>query len=74
MRRREDFKDKANVHFFDILVAHVNARSNRTTSTDQILRRAESDKKGSYNQRVIEIEHGTLTPMSFDKNGAMGTK
>ena len=40
--------------FFDIRVAHVNARSNRALSTDQILRRAESEKKRSYNQRVIK--------------------
>eukprot|EP00794_Sanderia_malayensis_P014383 gene14383-15881_t len=43
--------------FFDIRVTHVNARSNRTLSTDRILRRAECEKKRSYNQRVIEIEH-----------------
>ena len=59
--------------FFDIQVAQVNARSNRALSTDQILRRAESEKKRSYNQRVIEIEHGTFTPLIFGTNGAMGT-
>ena len=60
--------------FFDIRVAHVNARSNRALSTDQILRRAESEKKRSYNQRVIEVEHGTFTPLIFGTNGAMGTE
>ena len=60
--------------FFDIRVAHVNARSNRALSTDQILRRAESEKKRNHNQRVIKIEHGTFMPLIFGTNSAMGTK
>ena len=48
--------------------------SNRALSTDQILRHAESEKKRSYNQRVIEVEHGTFTPLIFGTNGAMGTE
>ena len=58
---------------FDIRVAHLNARSNRALSTDQILRHAESEKKRSYNQRVILMEHETFTPLIFGTNGAMGT-
>ena len=60
--------------FFDIPIVHVNARSNRALSTDQILHHAESEKKRRYDQRVIEVEHGTFTPLIFDTNGAMGTE
>ena len=59
---------------FIIRAVHVNVTSNRTLSTDQILSCAESKKKRSYNQRVIEIKYGTFMPLIFVTNGAMGTE
>ena len=44
--------------FLDIRVKHVNSRFNRALSTD----------------RILEIEHGTFTPLIFGTNGAMGTE
>ena len=58
--------------FFDIRVAHVNASSYGDLSTEQILDRAEKEKKRAYNSRVMEVEHGTFTPLVFGTNGAMG--
>ena len=58
--------------FFDIRVAHVNASCYGDLSTEQILDRAEKEKKRAYNSRVMEVEHGTFTPIVFGTNGAMG--
>ena len=67
------FSRQGQYAFFDIRVAHLNAKSNRALLTDQILCCAESKKKRSYNQRVTEIEHGTFMPLIFGINGAIGT-
>ena len=32
----------------------------------------EKEKKRSYNERVLEIEHGTFTPLVFSIYGSMG--
>ena len=58
--------------FFDIRIAHVNSSSYGDLSTEQILDRAEKEKKWAYNSRVMEVEHGTFTPLVFGTNGAMG--
>ena len=58
--------------FFDIREAHVNASSYGDFSTEQILDRLEKEKKRAYNSRVMEVEHGTFTPLVFGTNGAMG--
>ena len=56
--------------FFDILVAHFNARSYGGLLTETILQHAE--KKRKYNTRGLEVEHGTFTPLVFGTNRAMG--
>ena len=60
--------------FFDIHVAHLNARSYGGFSTETILECAEKEreKKWKYNTLVIEIEHGTFTPLVFGTNEAIG--
>ena len=52
-------------------MTNVKAASNINLLTETILRRADNEKKRAYNQRVIEIEHGTFTPLVFGTNGAM---
>ena len=58
--------------FFDIRIAHLSAESNKNLSTEKILARHENEKKRAYNRRVLEIEHGSFTPLVFGSNGAMG--
>ena len=57
--------------FFDVRIANVNAESTKGLPMEAILRKAENEKKRMYNQRVIEIEQGTFTPLVFGTNGAM---
>ena len=32
----------------------------------------EKEKKRQYNERVLEVEHGSFTPLVFSSNGGMG--
>ena len=58
--------------FFDVRVTHVNSRSNHCKSTATIFKEQENEKKRKYNQRVMDVEMGTFTPLVFGTNGGMG--
>ena len=58
--------------FFDIRVCHPNAESYRDLQPQQIYRMHETEKKRSYSRRVLEIEHGSFTPLVFTSTGGMG--
>ena len=58
--------------FFDVRVTHVNSRSKENKSTKEIFESQENEKKRQYNQRVIDVEHGTFTPLVFGTNGGFG--
>ena len=58
--------------FFDVRVCHPNAISYRDLKTQQIYRIHENEKKRLYSKRVLDIEHGTLTPLVFATTGGMG--
>ena len=72
MWRLEVSEGRAKLHFFIYRVTHVNAQSNRNLSTDQILKNAEQGEKRAYNDRIIQMENRTFTPLIFGTNGAMG--
>ena len=58
--------------FFDVRVTHVNSRSNQGKHTATIFKEQENEKKRKYNQRVMDVEMGTLIPLVFGTNGGMG--
>ena len=58
--------------FFDVPVTHVNSPSNQGKYTATIFREQENEKKSKYNQRVMDVEMGTFTPLVFGTNGGMG--
>ena len=66
------FSRRNQAAFFDINVTHVNAASYRNLSQEQILKNQENKKKRKYNQRVMEVEGGSFTPLVFGTNGAIG--
>ena len=41
-------------------------------SIQKILEKLETEKKRNYNQRVMNIEHGTFTPLVFSVTGGVG--
>ena len=57
--------------FFDVRVTHVNSRSNQGKHTATIFKEQENEKR-NYNQRVMDVEMGTFTPLVFDTNRGMG--
>ena len=60
--------------FFDVMVCHPNAESYRDLKPQQIYRLHENEKKRQYSSRVLDIEHGTFTPVIFTTTGGMGIK
>ena len=65
------FWEKQRSAFFDVRVCHPNAESYKDLSPQQIYRQHENEKKRMYAQRVMEIEHGTFTPLVFTTTGGM---
>ena len=57
--------------FFDVNVTHANAVSNRDKSLTQIYTQHENSKKNDYNERVMNVEKGTFTPLVFTTTGGM---
>ena len=55
--------------FFDVQIFHPNADSNHSKSLPQLYTSHENEKKRSYNQRVVQVEHGTFTPLVFSTTG-----
>ena len=58
--------------FFDVRVTNADCDSQVSSTINSVLRKHEMEKKRQYNQRVMEIEHGTFTPLIFTTSGAMG--
>ena len=58
--------------FVDVLVCHPNVVSYRDLEPQQIYRIHENEKKRLYSRRVLDIEHGTFTPLAFTRTGGMG--
>ena len=60
--------------FFDVRVCHPNAESYKDLEPQQIYRTNENEKKRLYSRRVLDIEHGTFTPLVFTTTGGMGNE
>ena len=58
--------------FFDVRVTHVNSRSSQGKQTATIFKEQENEERRKYNQRVMDVEMGTFTPLVFGTNGGMG--
>lgn len=59
--------------FFDVRIFNPNARSNRTSSLQSAYRKHEMEKKRCYEQRVLEVEHASFTPLVMSATGGMGS-
>ena len=70
--RARNFWRQGQDTYFDIRVTHVDALSYKDQATEIIFKQQEEEKKRSYNQRIIEVEHGTFTPLVIGTNGGMG--
>ena len=60
-------------HFLDVRVFHAQAPSNKALgSPTNMYNSHERQKKNLYNKRIVEVEHGTFTPIVLSTTGGMG--
>ena len=58
--------------FFDTRIFNPFALKHRRQNLAKAFKSNEAEKKRSYNQRIIEVEHGSFTPLVLSANGGMG--
>ena len=58
--------------FFDIRVFNPLAKRHVGQNLNKCFESNEREKKRAYNERVLEIEHGSFTPLVFSATGGMG--
>ena len=60
--------------FFDVRVFHPNAPSNSSRRLSAAYKKHEDEKKRTYGQRILEIEHSVFTPLIglLSASGGMG--
>ena len=57
--------------FFDVRVTNTHSLSQIHLTIEGVLKKREQEKKRNYNRRIMEIEHGTFTPLVFSVSGGM---
>ena len=73
IRARGVWRDGQNA-FFDVRVTNTNAESQKHSTSEKILEKHEKEKKRQYNRRIMNVEHGTFTPLVYSVCGAMGAE
>lgn len=58
--------------FLDIRVFNLHAQRYSGLEMKRCFQKNEVEKKRQYNERVLQVENGTFTPLVFATNGAMG--
>ena len=58
--------------FLDVRVTHPNAPTHINKDMAQVYREQEQEKKRAYNERIIQVENGSFTPIVFSTFGGMG--
>ena len=53
--------------FFDVRVFNPYASTHRRQTLNSCFNVNEREKKRQYNQRIIEVEHGSFTPVAFQR-------
>ena len=57
--------------FFDVRVTHGNSKCNQGKTTSTIFKEQEEEKTRKYQQRVLDFEMGSSTPLAFGTNGVI---
>ncbi len=58
--------------FFDVRIFNPFAPTHVNRDLDKVFRANEKEKKRSYGRRVVEVEHGSFTPLVFTPYGGFG--
>ena len=67
-----DFWSTGQKAFFDVKVFNPYAKSNQRFTLASCFSHHEKSKKRAYEQRIVEVEHGSFTPLVFSTTGGMG--
>ena len=59
-------------NFTDVRISNFNSPSFKDKTPEKLYELHEKEKMRHYNQRVIQVERGTFTPLVFNTNGGMG--
>ena len=58
--------------FLDVRVMHPNSPSYEDKTPDQIYKQHEREKKRKYNDRILNVDKGSFSPLIFSTTGGMG--
>ena len=58
--------------FLDVRVTHPHSPSYAGLSSEQLYKKHEQEKKRKYNDRIMNVDRGTFTPLVFTTTGGMG--
>ena len=58
--------------YFDVRVFHPNSASYVDTAPQQLYIQHENSKKRCYNDRILQVEKGSFSPLIFSTTGGMG--
>ncbi len=58
--------------FFDVKVTHPGCASNQGKSLEQLYEKSEKEKKTKYNDRILQVEKASFSPLVFTTSGGMG--
>ena len=57
--------------FFNVRITNTNSESQSRLTSENIFTKHEREKKRLYNNRMMNVEHGTCTPLVFSVDGGM---
>ena len=66
------FWESYQLAFLDIRVFNPKAKRYANQKTEKAYEVNEKEKKRQYNERIIQLEHGTFTPLVFSASGGLG--
>ena len=69
-----DFWIKGQKTFLDIRIFDPNAAKYQNISMKQSFQRNENEKKRHYNERVLNVDQGSFSPIVFSVSGGMATE
>lgn len=69
--RAHGFWNTAQDAFFDVRIFYPLASSYKTQKLEKVYKQQEAKKRQEYGQRILEVEHGTFTPLILTTGGGM---
>ena len=70
VRARRFWREGQNA-FFDVRITNTISEFQRHLTSEKIFTKHEREKKRHYNNRIMNVEHGTFTPLVFSLNGGI---